>query len=89
MLKITRTETNGKSVVLKLEGKIMRQWATLLDQECRTALKANHKVELDCAGVDYVDEQGLEVLKKLPTTKVTLISTPGYMTELLHIGGQS
>ena len=89
MLKITKTETNGSKITFKLEGKIMSQWATLLDRECQAALRAAHSVELDCAGVDYLDERGVEVLKKLPQEKVTLIRAPGYMTELLHIGGRS
>ena len=89
MLKITKTVTNGQKVILKLEGKITDQWASLLDEECRTALRGRNKVELDCAGVDFIDERGVEVLKNLPQTEVTLISAPGYMTELLQIGGRS
>ena len=89
MLKITKTVTNGQKVILKLEGKITDQWASLLDEECRTALRGRNKVELDCAGVDFIDERGVEVLKNLPQTGVTLISAPGYLTELLQIGGRS
>jgi STAS domain-containing protein len=89
MLKITKTETSGSTVTFKLEGKIMNQWAALLDGECRAALQLWKSVELDCAGVDFLDQRGVEVLKNLLSTHVTLIGAPGYMTELLHIGGQS
>ena len=89
MLKITKTEANGSKMVLKLEGKITDQWAALLDGECRAALRMRHKVELDCSGVDFLDERGVEVLKKLPRKLVTLISAPGYMVERLQTGGRS
>lgn len=89
MLKITKTEMNGSRVVLKLEGKITGQWAELLDGECRAELKNLKSIELDCAGVDFLDEKGVEVLKNLPRKQVTLLSAPGYVAELLHIGGGS
>ena len=89
MLKITKTELNGSRVVIKLEGKITGQWAELLDGECRAELKNLKALELDCASVDYIDEQGVEVLKNLPRKQVTLLSAPGFVTELLHMGGGS
>lgn len=89
MLKITKSEIKGNKVILKLEGKIMNQWAALLDAECRAELQQRESVELDCAGVDFLDQRGVEVLKRLPSPQVTLIGAPGYMTELLQIGGQS
>jgi len=89
MLKITKTEINGSRVVLKLEGKITGQWAELLDGECRAELKHRTSIQLDCAGVDFLDAKGVEVLKSLPHKQVTLISAPRYVTELLQIGGRS
>jgi len=89
MLKITKTDMNGSRLVLKLEGKITGQWAELLDAECRAELRNRTSLELDCAGVDFLDDKGVEVLRNLPRKQVTLISAPGYVTELLHIGGRS
>jgi anti-anti-sigma regulatory factor len=89
MLKITKTETNGGKVIFKLEGKITDQWASLLDGECRAALRTWNAVELDCAAVDFVDERGIEVLKNLPSTHITLVNASGYLTELLQTGGRS
>lgn len=89
MLKITTTERNGHTVLLKLEGKIIDQWAALLDHECRTALLHHNQVELDCAAVDFMDQRGIEVLKSLPRKHVTFIGAPGFVTELLQTGGRS
>lgn len=89
MLKITKIQESGKEVLLKLEGKITAQWAALLDGECRTILRQNKVVYLDCSNVDFIDARGVEVLNNLPRTHVTLMSAPGFVTELLQIGGQS
>lgn len=89
MLKITTAERNGRAVVLKLEGKIIDQWAALLDRECRAALLHHGQVELDCAAVDFMDQSGIDVLQKFPRPQVTLIGTPGFVMELLQTGGRS
>ena len=89
MLKITKVQENGRTVRLRLEGKVTAQWAALLDGECRSFLRHGKKVVLDCAGVDFLDEQGIDVLRHLPLKYVTLISAPGFVTELLQTGGRS
>lgn len=89
MLKITKVQENGRTVQLKLEGKVTAQWAALLDGECRSFLRRGKTVLLDCAAVDFLDEQGITVLRHLPAKDVTLISAPGFVTELLQTGGRS
>ncbi len=89
MLKITKLEENGTTVVLKLEGKVTEQWAALLDGECRAFLRNHKTLLLDCAGVNFLDARGVDVLKNLPQNEVTLIGAPGFVTELLQTGGRS
>ncbi len=88
MLKITKIEQSAATVRFKLEGKVTEQWAALLEEECLASL-CNHKtVVLDCAGVNFLDERGVEVLRSLPLDQVKLIGAPGFVTELLHRGGR-
>ena len=89
MLKITKIQESRSGVLLKLEGKITAQWASLLDRECRSLLRQEKTVHLDCSHVDFIDASGVEVLNNLPRTQVNLMSTPGFVTELLQIGGRS
>lgn len=88
MLKITKVEENGTTVLLKLEGKITEQWAVLLDGECRAFLRNQKTLRLDCAGVNFLDAQGVNVLRNLSLKQVTIIGAPGIVTELLRTGGQ-
>lgn len=89
MLKITKIQESKRDVLLKLEGKITEQWAALLDRECRSLLGQEKTVHLDCSHVDFIDARGVEVLNNLPQPHINLIGTPGFVTELLQIGGRS
>ena len=89
MLKITKLEEKETSVVLKLEGKITEQWAALLEGECRACLRNHKTLLLDCAEVNFLDAQGVDVLRSFPSNKVIIIGAPGIVTELLRTGGQS
>ena len=89
MLKITKIQESRSDVLVKLEGKITDQWAALLDGVCREYLRQEKTVHLDCSHVDFIDAKGIEVLNDLPRKQVTLMSAPGYLTELLETGGRS
>jgi anti-anti-sigma regulatory factor len=89
MLKITKVEENETTVVLKLEGKVAEQWAALLDGECRAFLRNQKTLLLDCAGVNFLDARGVDVLRNLPVNEVTIVGAPGIVTELLRTGGRS
>lgn len=88
MLRITKIQESGRDVLLKLEGKVADQWAALLDEECRSYLRKKKAVYLDCSNVDYIDEQGVEVINNFPRKHVTLMGAPAVITELLKDGGR-
>ena len=89
MLRITKIQESRSDVLVKLEGKITDQWADLLDGVCRGYLRQEKTVHLDCSHVDFIDAKGIEILNDLPSKQVTLMSAPGYVTELLQNGGRS
>jgi ABC-type transporter Mla MlaB component len=89
MLKITRIQETRSDVRLKLEGKITAEWAALVNGECRSLLQQGKTVHLDCSNVDFIDAMGIEVMNNLLRAQVTVVSAPGYVTELLEIGDQS
>jgi anti-anti-sigma regulatory factor len=89
MLKITTLKENKREVLLRLDGKITAQWAVLLDRVCHTYLRQKKAVQLDCAHVDFIDAQGIGVLKKLPRERVVLRGAPSFITQLLSTGGRS
>jgi ABC-type transporter Mla MlaB component len=88
MLKITTTQESASGVRLILEGKIAEQWAALLDGVCRGYLREQRTVQLDCANVDFIDANGVAVLKSLPPNRVMLSRVPNFMAQQLRNEGQ-
>lgn len=88
MLKITKTQESPSNVRLLLEGKVAEQWAALLDGVCRSYLREGKSVQLDCAQVDFIDANGVAVLKNLPPERLTLMNTSAAIAQLLKNGDQ-
>jgi ABC-type transporter Mla MlaB component len=88
MLKITTTKESASDVQLMLEGKVAEQWAALLEGVCRGYFRQQKNVQLDCANVDFIDANGVAVLKNLPPERLTLINAPASIAQLLQNGDQ-
>jgi len=88
MLRITRALRHVHSVTLKLEGNITDDWVNLLERECRAWISQKHSVCLDFSDVSYVDPSGVEMMGKLPIGKVSIINSPDFITDLLHLRGR-
>jgi ABC-type transporter Mla MlaB component len=86
MLRITKTRESRDDVLLMLEGKVSHQWAALLDGVCRAYLAKEKTVQLDCAGVDFVDARGAAILKMFLRERVTLLNAPCFVTQTILIG---
>lgn len=89
MLRITRIKDNGSPLTLKIEGAITGEWITLVDQECRALIGPNKMVRLDFSEVTYMDDHGMDMLRKLPDHSITIINAPAFIGELLQQGGLS
>ena len=64
-LRITRERGSRFRAKLRLEGRIVAEWAALLERECLELLLSRGAVSLDLAGVVFVDRAGVEVLGRL------------------------
>jgi len=89
MLRITTSREHEHEVCLKLEGKIVAQWAALLEDVCKGHLRQGKAVSLDCSAVDFIDAGGIAVIRSFPSARVELTCAPGFLTEMLHSRGAS
>ena len=64
-LRITRERGSRFRANLRLEGRVVAEWAALLERECLGLLLSRGAVRLDLAGVVFVDRAGVEVLRRL------------------------
>ena len=72
---------------LRAEGSVVGKWATLLERECATAAREFGAVDLDLAGVTYVDAIGVGALQRLGSARITITNCPPLIRELLEDEG--
>jgi ABC-type transporter Mla MlaB component len=83
MLRITTTQDAGTLPVLKLEGKLLAEWVAELQEACRTARAASGGLQLDLAGLVFVDAAGTIALRELMRQGVSIATISPLVGELL------
>ncbi len=84
MLRIEKVGDDAATVILKLEGRIVAQWVTVLDEECQRVLRRPTPLVLDVAGVTFVDRDGVAMLRKMRNERVQLVNGSVFLRELLR-----
>ena len=81
--RITREEGSRSRATLRLEGRVVAQWAALLERECSELLRSSTSVSLDLAGVGFVDRAGVEALERLSRAGVEIRCPSGAVASVL------
>jgi ABC-type transporter Mla MlaB component len=82
-LRITRELGSGSRARLRLEGRLVAEWAALLERECVSVLRSPGPVSLDLAGVNFVDRAGVDVLARLSRAGVEVRCRSGPVASVL------
>ena len=69
-----------------MEGRVVGEWTVFLEQECQAAAREFGAVDLDLAGVSFVDTMGVAVLKRLGRAQFTISNCAPLIRELLDGG---
>ena len=83
-LRITREGGSRSRATLKLEGKVVAEWAALLERECFEFLQSRRLVVLDLAGVTFVDRTGIQTVERLSQAGVEIRCRPGAVASVLE-----
>jgi anti-anti-sigma regulatory factor len=84
VFRITRVVEGPSWTTLRVEGRIVTQWVSLLERECWLALEDNRRVRLDLSSVTFIDSRGVAVLRHLGTKEFEVIKCPEFIKELLR-----
>lgn len=87
MLRITQVQQDGRTVTLKLEGKIHAEWVVLLQEECAHLLRQYESVNLDFSGVSYLDAHGIKLVRSWSNGEIRITRCPQFIADLLDEGG--
>lgn len=88
MLRITKVSENPSSVELKLEGRIVSEWVSVLEAEISDWAQKKRKVLLDFCAVTFVDERGLRMLKRRLSGDIRIMNCAGFIETLLKGGSK-
>jgi hypothetical protein len=83
VLRITRRNPLPERATLRLEGRLVAEWAALLERECAALLRAGRAVTVDMTGVLFVDRAGIEALARLSRNGVEILCRPGPVASVL------
>ncbi|MCI0654949.1 MAG: hypothetical protein L0Y39_10790 [Methylococcaceae bacterium] len=87
MLRITTICDDPTSANLLVEGRIALEWVALLESEIKCRLASGKSVELDFAGVDFIDGSGIRMLRSLSCPRLTISRDPAFIRALLKAPG--
>ena len=84
MLRITTIAESPSLTTLKLEGRIVSDWVSLLERECLTLLQEKQQVLLDLSDVLFIDARGVEMLKRIANENLEVINSSAFIESLLR-----
>jgi hypothetical protein len=87
VLRISSATEAGSLVRLKAEGTIVGDWVPLLEAECLRHLAARGLVELDVAGISFVDRAGVVMVRGLVGRGVQVVGAGALVEALLRRTG--
>ena len=83
MLKISLLDRGGRTAILRLEGRVAGPWVSELRMACEKTLGEGRPVELDLAGVSFVDASGVVLLTHFRSRGISLIECSPFVSEQL------
>jgi len=86
-LRITEYAGSDSGAILRLEGRVVAAWPALLEHACSELLKTRDEVSLDLVGVSFVDQAGVEVLRRLSRAGTEMLCASGPVASALKQAG--
>ena len=87
MLRIQRHDVNARTVSLLLQGRIVAEWADLLERECGELMRSKLRVVLDLSEVVFIGRYGVEALGRLGRAGVRVIGCTPLIAVMLEQEG--
>jgi anti-anti-sigma regulatory factor len=87
MLRITAVAPMNQVCTLRLEGQVIGPWVKELERSCEDAQSNGARLVLDMAGVSFIDNDGLVLLRSLTAGAVALTNPSHFVAEQLKGAG--
>jgi anti-anti-sigma regulatory factor len=83
-IRITRLDGTDSRATLKLEGRLVAEWAPFVERECAALASSVVHVKLDLSGVRFVDSAGVDALLRLSDAGVEIRNCPDSVASVLE-----
>jgi anti-anti-sigma regulatory factor len=87
VLRIQRSDANAHTVTLVLQGRIVAEWADLLERECAELMRSKSRVVLDLSEVVFIGRYGVEALGRLARAGARVIGCTPLVAAMLEQEG--
>jgi anti-anti-sigma regulatory factor len=87
MLRITKVAESPSSITLKLEGRLVSDWVSLVERECLALRQGQRQISLDFSEVTFIDDRGVKMLQRIASADLKVVNCPAFIADLLKIWG--
>jgi hypothetical protein len=85
MMRISVIQSSSQLLTLRVEGEVKGRWVAELGRSCEEALSRNIRLDLDLAGVSFIDIDGLNLFRILMDRHVTFTNPCPFIAEQLGV----
>src|SRR5580700_8999241 len=83
MMRISVVQSSSQTVTLRVEGEVKGRWVAELGRACEEALSRDIRLDLDLAGVSFVDIDGINLFRVLMDRQVVFTNPCPFIAEQL------
>ena len=83
MMRISVVQSSSQAVTLRVEGEVKGRWVAELGRACEEALSRDTRLDLDLAGVSFIDIDGINLFRVLMDRHVVLTNPCPFIAEQL------
>lgn len=83
MFRVTTLGDDGQRVHLKVEGRILGDWASEITDICDSCLVKKKMVFLDFSEVSFIDRRAIDILNRALSEKVQIVKAGMLIQALL------
>jgi ABC-type transporter Mla MlaB component len=85
MMRISVVQSSSQAVTLRVEGEVKGRWVAELGRACEEAFSRDIRLELDLAGVSFIDIDGINLFRVLMDRQVAFTNPCPFIAEQLGV----
>jgi ABC-type transporter Mla MlaB component len=85
MMRVSVVQSSSQAVTLRVEGEVKGRWVAELGRACEEFLSRHIRLDLDLAGVSFIDVDGISLFRALMDRQVLFTNPCPFIAEQLGV----